>query len=160
MEVLPWGGVKAKKSEANRKQVAVEAEGKIMKGKEFAKIRHHLDKTQSELARLMCVSIKGIQSFEQGWRKIPPHAERDLLFLMYMKQDSNNGSKPCWEVKTCPAEWRENCSAWEFQAGKYCWFIGGTCCDGQENVSWKEKIGQCKQCEIYQAFMRPVLLEI
>lgn len=27
-----------------------------------------------------------------------------------------------------PVEWRENCSAWEFKAGHFCWFINGTFC--------------------------------
>jgi DNA-binding XRE family transcriptional regulator len=38
-----------------------------MNYEEFSRIRHYLDKTQSELAGLLCVSTKAIQSFEQGW---------------------------------------------------------------------------------------------
>jgi DNA-binding XRE family transcriptional regulator len=41
-----------------------------MNYEEFSRIRHYLDKTQSELAGLLCVSTKAIQSFEQGWRPI------------------------------------------------------------------------------------------
>ncbi|MFC2013250.1 helix-turn-helix domain-containing protein [Chloroflexota bacterium] len=47
-----------------------------MESKEFSKIRQHLGKSQNQLARLLCVSPKAIQSFEQGWRNVPPNAER------------------------------------------------------------------------------------
>ena len=50
-----------------------------MDKKEFSQIRRHLKKTQKELARLLCVSPKAVQSFEQGWRKIPANVERQLL---------------------------------------------------------------------------------
>jgi DNA-binding XRE family transcriptional regulator len=39
-----------------------------MESNEFSGIRKYLGKTQSELAGLLCVSTKAIQSFEQGWR--------------------------------------------------------------------------------------------
>ncbi|MFC1934765.1 hypothetical protein ACFLXZ_00415 [Chloroflexota bacterium] len=41
-----------------------------MDKKEFSQVRHYLGKTQNEVAKLICVSLKAIQSFEQGWRKI------------------------------------------------------------------------------------------
>ncbi|MFC1935046.1 helix-turn-helix domain-containing protein [Chloroflexota bacterium] len=57
-----------------------------MDNSEFSQIRRSLGKTQGELARLLCVSPKAIQSFEQGWRNIPASAERQLLFLISLKR--------------------------------------------------------------------------
>ena len=37
-----------------------------MKKEEFAKIRQRLGKSQREMAQLLAVSLKAIQSFEQG----------------------------------------------------------------------------------------------
>ena len=47
-----------------------------MNKKEFSQIRNQLGKTQMQMAQLLGVSLKAIQSFEQGWREIPVHAER------------------------------------------------------------------------------------
>ena len=59
----------------------------ILDGNEFSKIRGILGKTQKKLAQLLWVSVKAIQSFEQGWREIPPHIERQMLFLYIMNRD-------------------------------------------------------------------------
>ena len=122
-----------------------------MENKEFSNIRQYLGKSQKQLAKLLCVSIKAIQSFEQGWRKIPASAERQLLLLLSLKRQLDKDAKPCWEIKKCPAEWRQNCTAWEFKAGHLCWFINGTFCQGKTKESWREKIKICKQCKVFKS---------
>jgi transcriptional regulator with XRE-family HTH domain len=52
-----------------------------MEGKEFSQIRHYLGKSQSQLARILCVSPKAIQSYEQGLRHIPIYIERQILLF-------------------------------------------------------------------------------
>ncbi|MFC2046665.1 helix-turn-helix domain-containing protein [Chloroflexota bacterium] len=121
-----------------------------MERKEFSKIRHYLGKSQNQLARLLCVSPKAIQSFEQGWRNIPVNAERQLLFLLSLKRSLGESTSPCWEIRNCPMEWRENCAAWEFGAGHFCWFINGTFCQGKQCESWSKKIKLCRQCEVFR----------
>ena len=49
-----------------------------MEKKIFTQMRKHLGKTQKELAELLGVSVKSVSSYEQGWRNIPPHVERQL----------------------------------------------------------------------------------
>ncbi len=120
-----------------------------MDKKEFSQVRHFLGKTQGELARLLCVSPKAIQSFEQGWRNIPASAERQLLFLLTIKRSLGENTGPCWKIRNCPAEWRENCTAWEFKAGYFCWFINGTFCQGECQKNWGKKIRFCRQCEVF-----------
>jgi DNA-binding XRE family transcriptional regulator len=122
-----------------------------MQGKEFSNIRHYLGKSQKQLAQLLCVSTKAIQSFEQGWRKIPANAERQLLLFLSFKRSLDNNSVPCWEIKNCPIEWRENCTAWEFKAGYLCWFINGTFCQGKVKESWREKIKICRHCKVFRS---------
>ena len=124
-----------------------------MDNKEFSQIRHFLGKTQGELARLLCVSPKAIQSFEEGWRHIPVYTERQLLFLLSLKRSTDEKAEPCWEVRNCPLEWRENCSAWEFKAGHTCWFINGTFCQDEYQENWGEKINLCWQCEVFQSMI-------
>ena len=124
-----------------------------MESKEFSQIRNYLGKTQNQLAQLLCVSPKAIQSFEQGWRNIPANAERQLLFLQSLKRSSDRNADPCWEICNCPIEWRENCTAWEYQAGQFCWFINGTFCQGKVQENWGKKIKMCRQCEVFRSMM-------
>ena len=39
-------------------------------------IREALNKTQHEMAALLGVSARAIQSYEQGWRPFPPHVQK------------------------------------------------------------------------------------
>ena len=120
-----------------------------MEPKEFALIRHYLGKTQSQIGQILCVSTKAVQSFEEGWRNIPVHAERQLLLLMSLKSAAYDSLKPCWETKSCPGEWREHCIAWELRAGHFCWVINGTFCQGRIQNNWVEKMKICRKCEVF-----------
>ena len=120
-----------------------------MNRREFSKIRHILGKSQIQMGEILGISVKAIQSFEQGWRKVPVHAERQLLFLLHLKLNPKK-RKPCWTMKQCPKEPREKCPAWEFKAGDLCWFINGTFCEGKVQKNWQKKISICRKCEIFQ----------
>ena len=117
---------------------------------EFSKIRRTLGKTQKKFAQLLCISVKAIQSFEQGWREIPPHIERQVLFLYIMSRDRETPDAICWEVMQCPAKKRQECPAWEFQCGHLCWFISGTICNGEAQKNWHEKMKICRTCNVLQ----------
>jgi len=110
-----------------------------------------LKKTQAEMAQLLGVSIKAIHSYEQGWRTIPTHAERQLFFLVSRLPKDKKGQKFCWTVKSCPENQKKNCPAWEFNAGKLCWFISGTICEGFPRKKWKDKIKVCRECDVFQS---------
>ena len=129
-----------------------------MENKKFSLIRHYLGKTQNQLSIMLCISPKTLQSFEQGWRKVPPSVERQLLFLISLKRTLNKSIKPCWEIRNCPAEWKENCTAWEFKAGYLCWFINGTFCQGRVHESWDKKMTLCRQCDVFR-LMLPTIYE-
>ncbi len=121
------------------------------KGK-FKHIRAKLEKTQKELAELLGVSIKAIHSYEQGWRKIPHHVERQLLFLLSKKiLGDEKQSKKCWDIIKCSDKMLKNCPAWEFDAGDLCWFINGTRCNGNTQNSWKDKMKVCKKCRVFRS---------
>ena len=53
-----------------------------MDNKEFTTIRKKLNKTQKQMAQLLGTSIKAVTSYEQGWRTVPGHVERQLFFLL------------------------------------------------------------------------------
>ena len=120
---------------------------------EFSKIRSTLGKTQKKLAQLLCLSVKAIQSFEQGWRDIPPNIERQLLFLYVMNRNREAPAVVCWDVMKCPMEKRQECPAWEFQAGHLCWFINGTQCENTANKESKEKMDVCRECVVLSSLL-------
>nr|MBF0223006.1 helix-turn-helix domain-containing protein [Desulfobulbaceae bacterium] len=124
-----------------------------MEKEEFQQIRKELDKTQKELAALLGVSIKTMHSYEQGWRKIPAHAERQILFLLSRNRTPEGSLKPCWVIKNCPPKRKKLCPAWEFQAGKLCWFINGTICECSAQSDWHKKMEICKECEVIRSFL-------
>ncbi len=121
--------------------------------KEFSEIRRQLGKTQLQMAQLLGISLKAIQSFGQGWRNIPVHIERHVLFLLLLKKSPYKKNRPCWVIRKCPMETKQNCPAWEFQVGHLCWFINGTICQGQKQESWEKKMKICRQCKVFQTIL-------
>ena len=114
---------------------------------EFSSIRKKLNKTQKQMAQLLGTSIKTIQGYEQGWRIVPVHVERQILFLVTRRR-YRKPAKACWVVKKCSPDRKRECPAWEFRAGTLCWFINGTICEGTVQKDWHEKIKVCRSCEV------------
>jgi hypothetical protein len=126
-----------------------------MNSKEFTYFRKKLNKTQKQLAELLGTSLKAIHSYEQGWRTVPGHIERQALFLASMKLRASKRNKSCWTIKKCPTERKKRCPAWEFEAGDLCWFINGTICEGAVQRDWNEKMSICRNCEVLQPLLNP-----
>ena len=126
-----------------------------MDSDEFKILRKKLDKTQDQLAGLMGISLKAIQSYEQGWRKIPVYVERQLLFITSRMRNGSIKRIPCWTAKKCPSRLKKKCPAWEFRSGTLCWFINGTICEGEPQKNWKEKMEICRKCDVFRSFLYP-----
>jgi len=124
-----------------------------MDGRDFIRIRKKLGKTQVQLAQLLCVSPKAIQSFEQGWRQVPVHIERQILVLLSCSVSNDRNIQPCWETKNCPVERRNNCVVWDLQVRHFCWFVSGTNCQGKTQKNWNEKLELCRDCEVFQSLL-------
>lgn len=124
-----------------------------MDSEELKRFRADLHKTQNEMAQLLGTSLKAVHSYEQGWRKVPAHVERQVLFLLASRRAALAELDPCWEIKKCPPEMRDQCPAWEFRLGGLCWFVNGTICEGEVHKDWREKMEACRQCEV----LRPLL---
>ena len=125
-----------------------------MDQKEFQVSREQLRKTQKQLSELLGISLKAVQSFEQGWRKVPVHIERQILFLLTLRKKRTGADRPCWNVRNCSAETRRNCPAWEYKAGSLCWFINGTLCQGKPQNNWSSKMKVCRKCEVFRNDLR------
>jgi len=121
---------------------------------EFKKIRSGLNKTQERMAQLLGVSVKAVRSYEQGWRKIPGHIEKQLLFLISKAAVRGREVKFCWDINDCPQERRAQCPAWEFNAGDCCWMVNGTICSGRAYAKWDDKIKICKKCKVLKPLLQ------
>jgi len=115
----------------------------------FKEVRSRLAKTQKELAQLLGISIKAIHSYEQGWRRIPHHVERQLLFLVSRVISTDKPNGKCWDIMKCPETKQSKCPAKEFKAGDLCWFINGTKCSGEAHNSWEDKMEECRSCGVF-----------
>ncbi len=123
-----------------------------MTKEEFSLSRKKLGKTQKNLAELLGMSLKTIHSYEQGWRTIPTHIERQLYFLLINQRGRKDSLMPCWEQKLCTV--KEQCPAWEFQSGHLCWFLCGTLCECTQESSQKDKLKICKSCDIFTELLK------
>ena len=121
--------------------------------KEFSYFRKKLNKTQKKMAELLGTSLKAVHSYEQGWRTVPTHVERQVLFLASRMRGNVKGQKPCWLLKKCPPGIKKQCPAWEFDAGRLCWFISGTICEGEVQKNWKEKMKICRSCKVFASLV-------
>jgi transcriptional regulator with XRE-family HTH domain len=114
-------------------------------------VREELGKSQSELAALLGVSTRAVQSYEQGWRPIPPHVQKmaALLFFLSRRKEVHSLS-PCWKVRNCAPDTRAECPAFEFKAGDLCWLLTGTRCGARKGVPWEAKLAECVNCQVMQ----------
>ncbi|MFC1906036.1 helix-turn-helix domain-containing protein [Chloroflexota bacterium] len=126
-----------------------------MDSKQFSRIRLYIDKTQEQLAESLDVSLRTIQSYEKGRRNIPSKVERLMLLFLVTSNQLDKSTPPCWNVKNCPNKWREECTVWELQSSYFCWFINGTCCEGQVQASWEDKMRICRECDVYTEMFQP-----
>lgn len=124
-----------------------------MDAKEFVQIRKELELTQEDLAKVLAISTRAVQSYEQGWRNIVPAAERNLLLLlMYARQATakRKRKRACWSVENCSDSKKNKCMAHRLNLGFLCWYITGTVCNSECSRSWKKKIQTCRKCPVFE----------
>ncbi len=89
-------------------------------------IRGMLGRTQLELATALGVSVKAVQSYEQGWRDVPVRVMIQLLVLLALYRKHTMDDVPCWEIRKCTPAQRERCASFTMGRGQFCWFVGST----------------------------------
>jgi DNA-binding transcriptional regulator YiaG len=131
------------------------ASGRRMSGAEFARLRASLGKSQRELAGLLGVSLKAVESYEQGWRNVPAHIERILYFLLFKLNESEiEAEASCWDSMNCPAEKREKCVAYVAKEGRFCWFFTGRLCATAKSGDADDR--GCYSCSVFSRMLEKV----
>ena len=57
-------------------------------------VREALGRSQSQLADMLGVSVRAVQSYEQGWRTCPPNLQKLLGVLMSLTKAQKGRKKP------------------------------------------------------------------
>lgn len=126
-----------------------------MSGAEFARLRASLGKSQKELAGLLGVSLKAVESYEQGWRNVPAHIERILYFLLFKLNESDiEAEEPCWDSMNCPEEKRSKCVAYVAKEGRFCWFFTGRLCAAAKSEDPADR--GCYSCSVFSRMLDKV----
>jgi DNA-binding transcriptional regulator YiaG len=119
---------------------------------EVKRLRLLLGVTQEGLANALGISTKAVQSYEQGWRKTPLRVVKQMLTLVAMHREDYSHSKPCWEVRSCDAEFVATCPARTITHGRYCWAVASKSCAKARGDKDPSVLG-CLDCEVVRAFL-------
>jgi DNA-binding transcriptional regulator YiaG len=121
-------------------------------------VREELGHSQRAMAALLGVSTKAVQSYEQGWRKTPPHVEQMVLLQVILRRHPDLRRLPrCWRLNKCSKEIRRRCPSAKLKLPGFCWFITGTLCHGGPAGTWTAKRALCLQCEVMKGLLEPAL---
>jgi len=119
-------------------------------------LRTELGHSQKEIAEILGISKKTVQSYEQGWRKTPPHVEQMVLLQAILRRHADLRKIPfCWQANKCSAEIRRNCPSSKLRTPGFCWLLTGTLCYGQPTGSWAAKRGRCLKCKVMEGLLEP-----
>jgi len=116
-------------------------------------IRATLGRTQAELANALGVSVKAVQSYEQGWRTVPTRVLIQLVVLLALYRKHNMDDVPCWEIRHCPREMRDTCSAFTIGKGQFCWFVGNKDCRPPAVTEVGDAL-PCMSCPVIQRLLK------
>ncbi len=113
-------------------------------------IRKKLDLSQTELATLIGVSERTVQSCEQGWRNPGQAVEKAAILLLVAKWHGAEMEKHrCWESIDCTDEERSNCLVFQSHQGHVCWLLSGNQCRGRDLKTWVDKKEACFDCPFF-----------
>jgi len=117
-------------------------------------IRERLDKSQQQMAGLLGVSLRALQSYEQGWRRVPPHVIKQAWLLLLLKRRTEPGGvQPCWVVRGCDQASREACPVHELGAGDLCWLLSAQCRCGGPAGALAAQMDRCEQCPVLEHWL-------
>jgi hypothetical protein len=86
-----------------------------------------LGMTQAKMALPLGITVRALQSYEQGWRPVPHHVweKTALLLLLDWRKENRKAAQLCWRVRGCTRQERKMCPAAAFGAGDLCWLLCG-----------------------------------
>lgn len=122
------------------------------RAKTLKEVRSVLGRTQAELANALGVSVKAVQSYEQGWRDVPVRVMIQLVVLLALYRKHTMDDVPCWEIRKCDPLLKEKCAAFSIGKGQFCWFVGNQDCR-PPNGKGQDDVLPCMSCPVVQRLL-------
>ena len=121
---------------------------------DMRRARDELGLNQSQMADLLGISPRTVQSTEQRWRRPSPALEKCLLLLLLASRNGQEfGKRKCWDATeraACP-----QCVVRLSGQGHLCWFLTGNLCQGRRLRSWADKKDVCGDCGFMHELLNP-----
>ena len=114
-------------------------------------IRAQLSMTQTKVAQALGISVRAIQSYEQGWREVPTHILVQLLVLAAAYRSSSPERKACWKITGCLPEIQRKCPC-RCTDGRLCWLVSGRMCAGHTSNKCND-LTTCLKCQVVQQIL-------
>jgi DNA-binding XRE family transcriptional regulator len=116
-------------------------------------VRGVLGLSQAKFARLLGVSARAIQSYEQGWRNMPRPLVAHVMTVLAIYCDHPAQSPSCWSLTGCPEEARSRCTAFTLGRGHFCWLLTGTTCGKSEKTACASGSQPCIGCVVIKKML-------
>lgn len=114
----------------------------------FRRVRDLLGCTQAQMAELLGVSAKAVESYEQGWRHVPDRTLRHQLTILSLAREKEDIVPVCWRSLKCPREVRDVCLGYRLTGGRFCWQMASPVC--RRRRTNEDSIDTCLACPVVQ----------
>lgn len=117
----------------------------------FKQLRTNVGWTQRDAATILGVSQKAVESYDQGWRRVPDSIWRQMLTILSVQVGYPRKHKPCWDVNGCSRARRKSCFCARTLRGHFCWLVAAK----SRCPRWQEHLGaqSCLTCGVVKAFL-------
>ena len=135
------------------KELKKSEKGKSDRATTMKEVRAVLGRTQAELANALGISVKAVQSYEQGWRDIPVRVMIQIVVLLALYRKHTMDEVACWEMRECDPVIREKCAAFSIGKGQFCWFVGNQGCRPPSDKG-QDDVLPCMSCPVVQRLLK------
>jgi transcriptional regulator with XRE-family HTH domain len=117
-------------------------------------IREALAKSQREMADLLGISVRAVQSYEQGWRALPSSVQKLAVLLLLLRQREEKPALPsCWEITECDPEKTASCYSRSCGKGQLCWLVT----NDKQRCRWmadhEDALQACSRCPVMRTWL-------
>jgi DNA-binding XRE family transcriptional regulator len=118
----------------------------------FLALRARLGLTQAEMARVLGISRKAIESYEQGWRNVPRSVFNELIAIRCAQSGHDGCARPCWQIVKCSSADRAQCLAFHLTQGRLCWLVAQNNCR-KHRLARRDDLAACLSCAVVSRFL-------
>ncbi len=116
-------------------------------------VRGKLGLSQSQLADILGVSSRAVQSYEQGWRTPQRPVTSHLMTVLALYGNHSSQSPACWRLTACNVEQRSRCKAYSVGRGRFCWLLSGGACGNRRRSGSGADSQPCIGCVVMRKLL-------